>query len=1108
MKKIKLIVSIFVVATMVFSMTAVPAHALPTSQAAPPLDGALNLQPPGNEEAHSLKINSEASRSLKNNSWETFSKDKTPIISGTFGNQIPSANEHPGIEESGIEAVDITADFKDPNFLAAVREILGKAANEPIFDTDVSGITELWVTYYNIKDLAGLEHFVWLEEFYCYFNQIEILPALPPSLKYLDCDSNQLSALPALPGDLEGLDCSNNSLKALPNVLPSGLISLNCGSNQLTTLPVLPSGLMEFYCNFNPLVELPALPLGLKGLACSGNPQIVLPDSLPPGLERLFCSDNQLATLPALPASLTWLFCNGNQLKELPVLPLGLVDLDCSNNLLQMLDVSNLEALGTLYCDHNQLTEIVLNSSAFYWYIDVSFNFMENEAAVTGQPIVWDGYLFVFSPQYAKATEITDDFKDLNFRAAVREFLGKDASSPIYDIEVSWLTWLDVSYRDIADLAGLEHFTSLRELNCYHDQLTLLPALPLGLERLECSYNQLIALPNALPPCLTYLRCAGNQLASLPELPSSLTYLRCADNQLTTLPALPASLTELYCDYNQLTALPELPSGLKTLYCYNNQLEELPALPLGLELLDCDSNQLTVLPNALPPSLTYLRCIGNQLTMLPELPSGLKTLLCYNNQLEGLPILPIGLEELDCSYNPLKALPNALPPGLTTLDCYNNQLEELPILPLGLKRFDCSRNSLIALPNALPLSLTYLYCFDNQLTALPTLPASLERLDCSYNPLKMLPNTLPTGLTYLRCAKNQLTILPALPTGLTTLDCYNNQLEELPILPLGLEWLDCDGNRLTVLPTLPGSLTGLYCNDNLLTGIDLTGLREINSLYCYGNYIPSLDSVIGWRELGLELNSPENPWSGTFQFYNQRHDRAAVGVRTPGRSYINKDVEYTVSVANAVNVQEVELTFEFDGSMLAGKGLAGLGGFGTNGTTSWVYLGDDIWEGNQTIRYSSGEGAGSLTSTDPVDIAKIVFAPRTEGEATVKLTSVRVAGKDGAEVVDLSAIIGPNAATTAIELVYSKYDLNRDGTVDALDLGIMLLYCGSIEDSVDWASLVMVNDSKGVGVTASMCDVNGDGRIDMLDLLDLFIHYGAPGWFDPDEPDKEVICGL
>ncbi|MCL1808461.1 MAG: dockerin type I domain-containing protein, partial [Clostridiales bacterium] len=133
------------------------------------------------------------------------------------------------------------------------------------------------------------------------------------------------------------------------------------------------------------------------------------------------------------------------------------------------------------------------------------------------------------------------------------------------------------------------------------------------------------------------------------------------------------------------------------------------------------------------------------------------------------------------------------------------------------------------------------------------------------------------------------------------------------------------------------------------------------------------------------------------------------------------------------------------------------------------------------------EGFTSAVSTN---IAKFVFAPRAAGDTTFMLTNAKATGLVGTVTKYLEIIVDSGEATTNIDQrIFSKYDLNRDNAVDALDLGIMLLYCGFDKDSPDWGTLVKVNDSKGKPVTASMCDVNSDGVIDMLDLLDLFIHY-------------------
>ncbi|MCL1983746.1 MAG: DUF4832 domain-containing protein [Clostridiales bacterium] len=216
------------------------------------------------------------------------------------------------------------------------------------------------------------------------------------------------------------------------------------------------------------------------------------------------------------------------------------------------------------------------------------------------------------------------------------------------------------------------------------------------------------------------------------------------------------------------------------------------------------------------------------------------------------------------------------------------------------------------------------------------------------------------------------------------------------------------------------------------------------------------------------------------------YDKVIVSTGTDTVSYISGDVEYTVSLENAKDVLAVELEFVIDGDMLAGKNLIGLSGFGNMNNILWVHAGDNNWKGTVTLALPSGTTKG-LTSQAPVDIAKFIFTPKGFGNAAMTLTSARVVGLLDDTTKYVGSIIVNGTATTII--AKSKYDLNRDGVVDALDLGIMLLYCGFISDLPEWATQVKVNDAWGNGVTASMCDVNDDGIIDMLDLLDLFIHY-------------------
>ncbi|MCL1809552.1 MAG: hypothetical protein FWG42_07310 [Clostridiales bacterium] len=211
----------------------------------------------------------------------------------------------------------------------------------------------------------------------------------------------------------------------------------------------------------------------------------------------------------------------------------------------------------------------------------------------------------------------------------------------------------------------------------------------------------------------------------------------------------------------------------------------------------------------------------------------------------------------------------------------------------------------------------------------------------------------------------------------------------------------------------------------------------------------------------------------------------AVTLHTDEVSYYGNDVCYTVSLAGAIDVLAVELEFVIDGDMLAGKGFEGLNGFDSMNGILWTFAGGNTWKGTLTLALPSGSTTG-LTSAAPVDIGKFFFVAKGFGNAAMSLTSARIVYLDGTTKY-VKPTIETGAATTII--ARSKYDLNRDGVVDALDLGIMLLYCGFDADSQSWDALIKVNDAWGNGVTARMCDVNEDGMIDMLDLLDLFIHY-------------------
>jgi hypothetical protein len=233
---------------------------------------------------------------------------------------------------------------------------------------------------------------------------------------------------------------------------------------------------------------------------------------------------------------------------------------------------------------------------------------------------------------------------DVNFRTYLQNSIPSAMSGNSLNITSTLVTsgtiTMSVSYNNIADLNGIQFFTSLASLFCQHNSLTSLPVLPSSLNFLQCSYNSLTNLPT-LPNSLQQLACDNNSLASLPALPNTLTYLNCRNNPLTNLPALPNSILYILCENNTLTSLPSLPVSLLTLWCGDNLLTHLPPLPSSLENLACYNNFLTNLP-LLGNSLHSLYCRSNTIVCFPTFPNSLTGVLIDPNPYYCLPnfVLP------------------------------------------------------------------------------------------------------------------------------------------------------------------------------------------------------------------------------------------------------------------------------------------------------------------------------------------------------------------------------------------------------------------------------------------------------------------------------------
>ncbi len=128
---------------------------------------------------------------------------------------------------------------------------------------------------------------------------------------------------------------------------------------------------------------------------------------------------------------------------------------------------------------------------------------------------------------------------DVNFEQALIN-LGYDTGTPdgiVSTAAIDTIHNLNLNFKNITSLTGIEDFTSLTYLYLNHNQLTSLNITQnLALANLECSYNLIESLDVTQNTNLTWLSCFSNQLSHLDvSKNSNLAFLNCSSNQLTCL---------------------------------------------------------------------------------------------------------------------------------------------------------------------------------------------------------------------------------------------------------------------------------------------------------------------------------------------------------------------------------------------------------------------------------------------------------------------------------------------------------------------------------------------------------------------------------------------
>lgn len=180
-------------------------------------------------------------------------------------------------------------------------------------------------------------------------------------------------------------------------------------------------------------------------------------------------------------------------------------------------------------------------------------------------------------------SEITTEFPDDNFLTEVRAAVGKNSDEPIYKSDLLNVTSLDVSFKTITSLEGIEYFRKLKELICYYNDF---PTVDLSgnpeLEIFDCAYNL------------------------------DLTSLDVTKN---------TKLKELYCNYTNISGALDVSRNkdLVSLICFDCFIEELDLTHNPqLEIMDAWGNRLVSLDVTKNTKLTYLDCSFNYMTSIDD----------------------------------------------------------------------------------------------------------------------------------------------------------------------------------------------------------------------------------------------------------------------------------------------------------------------------------------------------------------------------------------------------------------------------------------------------------------------------------------------------------
>ncbi|GGD26116.1 hypothetical protein GCM10011368_30130 [Hyunsoonleella pacifica] len=700
----------------------------------------------------------------------------------------------------------------------------GIANNSTVFTDRIEGVTSLIISDLGIVDLTGIEDFSSLEVLICSNNSmLDIDVSGNVNLKSLVCSFNQLSELIIAPNtDLLDLDCSNNQITSINIRNNTQLKDVNCSNNRILDIDVSEN-------------------MALTSLRVSGNRISTLLVNNNSDLERLYCASNQISTL------------NLSSNEDLKVL-------DASNNAITGLDLST---INTTICPDPQTDPVTIcqgnsiinvsNNQLSSLIVANGFNDLVTSFTSEGNPdlscIQVDSG---FTPNtnwvkddwtyYSEAT-CTDDYTfvpDGNFEQALIDLALDDVlDNLVLTSNIVAVNNLDVFNLNIDTLLGIEDFTGLTTLNCGGNNILELDiSNNILLTNLDASGNNIEHLDLSANTALTVLNISNNNISSVDITTNvSLEDLNCSSNtiQLLDLSNHP-SITDFNCESNALEVL-NIQNG------QNGNLANFTAVNNpNLSCVETDTGGVPAGVNwAIDATANYATNCG---TYVPD-----------GNFEQALIDLGYDVAPLD-NYVPTG---NIL--GVTDLDISGRDIADVTGIQDfdALQTFNCANNTIVELNLVANMLLTSINCSDNALEFVDIRNgnnASITFFDATIN-------------SSLFCINVDAAVIGNIPAGWTidpisnyNSDCDTNRFTPIPddnfeqaLIDLGIDAGPLDNQVLTAnieyltslsisgknIESLEGiqaflSLTELDCSDNFLDELDVSGMVNLENLFCGSNF--------------------------------------------------------------------------------------------------------------------------------------------------------------------------------------------------------------------------------------------------------------------------------